>query len=186
MMSIVDSFKKTIIFFNGLKTEGLITDYALIGGLALSAWVEPRTTKDIDLAIVVSQSLTWQDIASLIKTRLGRKVILQKGNKRTTIQEKLSFMIGHIEVDLISTKGFVLAAEAVEHAVTAEVFDKSVKVAIPEYLILLKLLPLSLQDEVDIRALMKKADPKKLKTLAQRHSLLPKLEPLLIKSKKKR
>ncbi|MCG2720672.1 MAG: hypothetical protein L6290_01465 [Thermodesulfovibrionales bacterium] len=83
-MSIVESFKKTIAFFNELKKEGLIADYALIGVLALSAWVEPRTTKDVDL-VVVSKNQTWQDIASLIKTRLHKKVVLQKGNKRTTI-----------------------------------------------------------------------------------------------------
>jgi len=183
-MSIVESFKKTINFFDELKKEGLIADYALIGGLALSAWVEPRTTKDVDLVVVISKNLIWQDIASLIKTRLGKKVILQKGNKRTTIQEKLSFMMGHVEVDLISTKGFQLAAEAVEDAVSAKVFDKSVKVASPEYLILLKLLPLSLQDEVDISALLKKTDLKELKTLAEKHSLLPKLEHLLIKLKR--
>jgi hypothetical protein len=85
MISIVESFEKTIIFFDGLKKEGFIADYALIGGLALSAWVEPRTTKDVDLVVVVSKNQTWQDIASLIKTRLHKKVVLQKGNKRTTI-----------------------------------------------------------------------------------------------------
>jgi hypothetical protein len=184
MMSIVESFEKTIIFFDELKKEGLITDYALIGGLALSAWVEPRTTKEVDIVVVISKNLTWQDIASLIKTRLRKKAILQKGNKRTAIQEKLSFMMGHVEVDLISTKGFGLAAEAVEHALSATVFDKSVKVASPEYLILLKLLPLSLQDEVDISVLMREADLKKLKMLAEKHSLLTKLETLLIKPKR--
>jgi hypothetical protein len=49
-----------------------------------------------------------------------------------------------------------------------------------EYLILLKLLPLCSQDEIDIRKLMKKADLNSLTTLAEKHSLLPKLEPLLI------
>lgn len=183
-MSIVESFKKTIVFFDELKKEGLIAEYALIGGLALSAWVDPRTTKDVDLVVAVSKDLTWQYIASLIKTRLHKKVILQKGNKRTTIQEKLSFVMSQMEVDVISTKGFGLAAEAIEHAVSAVVFDRSVKVVIPEYLILLKLLPLSLQDKVDISALMEKADLKRLKMLAEKHSLLPKLEPLLIKQKK--
>jgi hypothetical protein len=185
-MSIVEYFKKTITFFDGLKKEKLITDYALIGGLALSAWINPRTTKDVDLVVVVSKNLTWQDVAALIETRLHKKVILQKGSKRTTIQEKLSFMMGDIEVDLISTKGFGLAAEAIENAVSAEVFDRSVKVVSPEYLILLKLLPLSSQDEIDISALMKKADLKRLETLAEKHSLLLKLQPLLIKPKKLR
>jgi len=53
----------------------------------------------------------------------------------------------------------------------------------PRSIILLKLLPLSGQDEIDIRALIKKADRNQLKTLAQRHYLLPKLEALLSKGK---
>ncbi|HAK89530.1 MAG: hypothetical protein A2077_00755 [Nitrospirae bacterium GWC2_46_6] len=42
-MSIIEAFIKTISFFDELKDEGIIEDYALIGGLALSAWVRPRT-----------------------------------------------------------------------------------------------------------------------------------------------
>jgi hypothetical protein len=180
-MSIVESFKKTIIFFDELKKERLITDYALIGGLALSAWIEPRTTKDADFVVIISKKITWQDIASLIETRLHKKVILQKGNKRTTIQEKLSFMMGQIEVDLISTKGFRLALEAVENAVPAEIFNKDLKVVTPEYLILLKLIPLSDQDKIDISRLVKKVDMTGLTKLAESHLLLPKLETLLTK-----
>jgi hypothetical protein len=183
-MPIIESFRKTITFFDEIRKEGLITDYALIGGLALSAWIEPRTTRDVDLVVMLSGKLTWKDIVSVIGTRLHKKVIVQKGNKRTIIQEKLSFMMGQIEIDVISTRGFQLAAEAIENAVPARVFDKNVNVVSSEYLILLKLLPLSAQDEIDIKALMKKADLRKLRVLAEKHSLLPKLEPLLIKPKK--
>jgi hypothetical protein len=183
-VSIVESFKKTITFFDEIQKEGLIADYALIGGLALSAWVRPRTTRDVDLVITISNKMTWSDIASIIEIRLNKKVILQKGTRRTTIQEKLSFMMGHIEVDVMSTRGFELAAEAIENAVHANIFNKKVKVVNPEYLILLKLLPLSSQDEVDIVTLLKKSHLNKLKKLAEKYSLLPKLEILLIKSKK--
>ena len=182
-MSIVESFRKAITFFEELHREGLIIDYAIIGGLALSAWVNPRTTKDVDLVVAVSRQITWKDLASSIETRLHKKVYLQKGSKRTTIQEKLSFMIGSIEVDAISTKDFELALEAIENAVTAKIFDKNVKVITPEYLILLKLIPLSPQDKIDIRALMKKADIKILKMLADKHSLLHKFDSMLTKGK---
>ena len=95
------------------------------------------------------------------------------------IKEKLSFVIGQIEVDVISAKGFELAAEAIKKSVTAEVFGKSVKVATPEYLILLKLLPLSQQDAVDIKALSKKANIKNLRSLAEKHFLISKLETVI-------
>ena len=93
-------------------------------------------------------------------------------------------MMGQIEVDVISTKGFELAAEAIENAMHAQVFDKSIKVVSPEYLILLKLLPLSSQDEIDIRLLLKKADMNSLRTLAEKYHLLPKLTSLQTKIKK--
>ncbi|MFA4828419.1 MAG: hypothetical protein WC855_07975 [Thermodesulfovibrionales bacterium] len=95
------------------------------------------------------------------------------------IKEKLSFVAGQIEVDVISTKGFELAAEAIKTSVVAEVFGKNVKVVTPEYLILLKLLPLSSQDAIDIKALSKKADMRRLKALAEKHFLLSKLETLI-------
>lgn len=180
-MSIIQSFQKTIAFFNELKKENLIKDYALIGGLALSAWVEPRTTKDIDLIVVISPEITWKDISSLIETRLHKKVAVQKGSRKTTIQEKLSFMEGQMEVDVISSKGFELALEAVEKAVPTRIFGKIVKVATPEFLILLKLLPFSMQDQIDIISLMKQADLKGLKLLADKHSLQPKLESIMNK-----
>ncbi|GAB4486312.1 MAG: hypothetical protein OHK006_13970 [Thermodesulfovibrionales bacterium] len=97
------------------------------------------------------------------------------------MKEKLSCVTGPIEVDVISTKGFPLAEEAIRKAVAAEVFKKSVKVATPEYLILLKLLPLSGQDALDIRALSREADMAKVRRLAKKHFLLPKLESVISK-----
>lgn len=175
-MSIVESFKKIITFFDEIRNEGIIEDYALIGGLALSAWIRPRTTKDIDLIVVASKDIKWKNVASIIETRLHKKVAVQKMTQRTHIKEKLSFILGQIEVDIISTKGFDLAEEAIKNSVVAKVFGKHIKVVVPEYLILLKLLPLSSQDTIDIRALVKKADRDRLKTLAQKHYLLLKLE----------
>jgi hypothetical protein len=178
-VSIIESFKKIIVFFDDIKSEGIIGDYALIGGLALSAWIRPRTTKDIDLVVVVSERIKWADLASIIEARLHKKVAIHKGTQRTNIKEKLSFVSGQIEVDVINTKGFGLAGEAIKNAVIAEVFGKSVKVVAPEYLILLKLLPLTNQDAIDIKALAKKADMHRLTSLAKRHYLLPKLKSII-------
>ena len=183
-MTIIDAFQETVAFFDALKKEGFIIDYALIGGLALSAWVRPRTTRDVDIVVAISETMAWSDIVSLIETRLRKRVALQKGTQRTNIKEKLSFVIGQIEVDVISTKGFDLAYEAISHGVTVKVFDKKVKVVTPEYLILLKLLPLSDQDILDIRALTKKAEMKRLVTLAEEHHLLSKLERVMAKGRR--
>ncbi len=180
-MSIIESFTSTISFFDEIKHEGLIDDYALIGGLALSAWVRPRTTQDMDFIIAVSEKMTWQHIISVIENRLNKKVAVHKGTQRTNIKDKLSFVSGHMEVDVISTRGFGLAAEAIKHAVVATIFGLDVRVITPEYLILLKLLPFGEQDVVDIRSLLKKADKDKIFALAEKHHLLSKLESITMK-----
>lgn len=182
-MSILESFKETISFFDKIKNEGLIDDYALIGGLALSAWIRPRTTQDVDFIIAVSEEISWQDIVSVIENRLHKKVSVNKGNQRTNIKDKLSFMSGQIEVDVISTNGFSLAAEAIKKAVVAQVFGIDVKVATPEYLILLKLLPFGEQDVLDIKALIKKVDKTKLILLAKKHHLMTKLDSVVLITK---
>ena len=182
-MPLIEAFKKTINFFEALKKEHFIDDYALIGGLALSAWVRPRTTRDIDLVVALSSNADWSDIISAIETRLGKRVAVQKGTRRTNIKEKLSYVEGPLEVDVISTRDFSVAVEAIRHAVVAEVFDVKVKVATPEYLIILKLLPLSEQDALDIKALAKKADMDRVRSLAKRHYLTPKLEQVFSKAK---
>ena len=175
-MTIVEAFRESIAFFYEMKAEGIIRDYALIGGLALSAWLRPRTTRDVDLVVVLSKTVSWSHLVSFLETRLKKKIAMQKGSARTNIKEKLSFVLGQIEVDVISAQGFDLAAEAVKAAVPVEVFGAQVNVATPEYLILLKLLPLSEQDAVDIKSLLKKADKSKVATLAKKHFLQQKLE----------
>jgi hypothetical protein len=55
-MNLIESFKKTITFFEELQDDGFIDGYALIGGLALSAWVRPRTTRDMDVVVAVSHA----------------------------------------------------------------------------------------------------------------------------------
>ncbi len=178
-MSIIETFIKTISFFDELKDEGIIEDYALIGGLALSAWIRPRTTRDVDLMVIISKKISWDDLVSIIKTRLQKKVSVHKATPQMTIQEKFSFMYGHIQVDIIGTGGFDLAVDAIKNAVVADVFGRSIKVATPEYLILLKLIPLSSQDIVDIKELAKKIDMHKVSNLAEKYFLLPKLESII-------
>ena len=180
-MPIVESFKRTISFFDNIKNEGLIEDYALIGGLALSAWIRPRTTQDIDFIVAISGEITWDNIATTIENRLQKKVAIQKGTKRTDIKDKLSFFYGQIEVDVISTKGFRLADEAMRNAIVTRVFGMDVKVVTPEYLILLKLLPFGRQDILDVNALLKKADKTRLFSLAEKHHLLQKLKTVILK-----
>jgi len=51
---------------------------------------------------------------SIIETRLHKKVAVQKGTRRSNIKGKPSFISGHIEVDLIRTRGFGLASAEIQ------------------------------------------------------------------------
>jgi len=48
--TLIDQLKKIVQFLNKQKI-----DYALAGGLAFSALVEPRATMDIDIIIMINE-----------------------------------------------------------------------------------------------------------------------------------
>ena len=91
----------------------------------------------------------------------------------------LSFRLGQIEVDLVDTSGFALAADAVRAAATARIFRKRVKVVTPACLILLKALPLTARDALDIKELVPAADRRRLRALARKHFLTDRLHKAL-------
>jgi hypothetical protein len=183
LIPVIEAFVRTVDFMDHLREDGYVRDYALIGGLALSAWTDPRNTRDVDFVVSVADGTTWPGIAALVESGFRKKTVVKKGNRRTTIQDKLSFVAGQIEVDLIGTRGFALAEEAMENALVASVFGRRVKIATPEYLVLLKLIPLGAQDRIDIVTLLRKADRRKLRVLARRHFLLARLESVLQEAK---
>lgn len=175
MLPVVEAFVRAIDLMEELRREKVCADYALLGGLALSAWIRPRTTRDVDLAVVLAPGITWEKFASFLGAKLGKKIALRKGSARTNIKGMLSFRLGQIEVDLIDTSGFPLAEDAVRAAATARVFRKKVKVVTPEYLTLLKLLPLTARDALDIGELGQAVDRRKLRALARKHFLSDRL-----------
>jgi hypothetical protein len=129
LIPVIAAFVRTVDFMDRLREEGHVQDYALIGGLALSAWAEPRNTRDVDLVVSVAEGTTWPGIAALVESGFRKKTVVKRGTRRTTIQDKLSFVAGQIEVDLIGTRGFPLADEAMENALVATVFGRKVKMA---------------------------------------------------------
>ena len=51
-----------------LRTDGRIDGFALIGGLAVSAWSPPRATMDVDLLVLAK---TENSLPSLIHPETG-------------------------------------------------------------------------------------------------------------------
>ncbi|ULA63388.1 MAG: hypothetical protein LZF86_110083 [Nitrospira sp.] len=48
------------------RTQGLLEQFALIGGLAVSVWAEPRATRDIDFAVAL-QAGSPQSLAEVLR-----------------------------------------------------------------------------------------------------------------------
>jgi hypothetical protein len=90
---------------------------------------------------------------------------------KETIREMFPFTENLLEVDIISAQGFPLAEEAIENSVTIEAFGQTVKIATPEYLIAIKLIPFEDQDKLDIRRLLEVADLPETKAVAARYGL---------------
>jgi predicted nucleotidyltransferase len=140
-MPVLEDFSKVLRFFDSLKSEKLVKDYAIIGGLALSAWIKPRATRDIDLLVSCSGDLGHNDLKYLVESRLGKKTVGHTMGKNETIRGMFSFNENLLEADVISAQDFPLAEEAIENAVDIEVLGQKVKIATPEYIIALKLIP---------------------------------------------
>jgi len=152
LIPVIEAFVRTVDFMDRLRQEGHIRDYALIGGLALSAWPNPGT-RGTSILCFCGRGHTWPGIAALVESGFRKKTVVKKDTSRTTIQDKLSFVTGQIEVDLIG-RGDLPWPKRQWRTHLSSVFRKAVKIATPEYLILLKLIPLGAQDKIDIGALL--------------------------------
>lgn len=125
-----------------------VADFALTGGVAFSYWVEPRYTKDIDVA----GTLTEAGADRLLALHDGMRV----GPER--VPDVVRFRVDDWDVDLFVAKGGH-SQSALDRAVDVEFDGVRIKVVTKEDLVLHKFLKLRtdrsrvLQDLADLRAL---------------------------------
>lgn len=112
--------------------------FCLIGGLAVQYWVEIRKTDDVDLVVL------GDDLNRLKQIFPGGRDILHG----------YSFRLDGVNVDVMSSTEFAWAQEAIEKAREYDFLGTRIKVALPEYLILFKLVPMRDRDVSDIIALL--------------------------------
>jgi hypothetical protein len=125
-----------------LESAGV--DFALVGGLAVSVWVEPRFTRDVELAVVMPSDPAAEALtASLVRT--GYQVIAQvEQEERHRLATVRLLPPGAksegLLVDLLFASSGV-EPEIVEAAPLVEVLpDLRMRVARPEHLLALKVL----------------------------------------------
>ena len=123
-----------------LRAEG--ARFALVGGLAVSAWAEPRLTRDADLAVSVAGDAEAEALVHRLHGRGYRvgALVEQEHVGRLATARLLDGAESGLFVDLLFASSGV-EPELVEHAVeVALVTDLVVPVASVGYLIALKLL----------------------------------------------
>ncbi len=151
----------------------LEVDYALVGGLAVSARAEPRTTRDVDLAISVPGDEDAERIIHALQSR-GYAVVtlVEQTNTARLATARLRKVKGAaVIVDLLFASSGI-ESEIVRQATTLELLPAlSLRVACVGHLLAMKVLARDdrtrPQDYDDIRALLAVAK-KKDRSLAEK------------------
>ena len=144
--TLTEQLKKIVQFLNEQQI-----DYALAGGLAFSALVEPRATMDIDLIVMIKET-QLNDFKALLKLEF-EPVIIHKAPmhfKQATIWRVINLIEG---IELIFD--FILAESeflinVIERALEIEFFGTKLKIITLEDLILLKYCANRTQDIADL------------------------------------
>ncbi len=160
-----------------VTARGLLQHYALIGGLAVSAWGVPRATRDIDFAVALGAA---DPVALAAQLGASYRPADTDDPLRGVFQIDIKVAAQTVPVQLI-----VLPpswTEVIFGAVeTLSVLESPVPIINWQALVLLKVYaggPVDLQDARELLALHQ-AEPTTLKRLAESVGLLTELETLL-------
>jgi len=125
------SFRDALLAIHGLRKDGVITEYAIGGAMAISFWSEPVSTFDVD-------------VFALLPPTSGPMVSLEPlytwASRHGHAIQQEHIIMGGIPVQIIPAHN-ALAEEAVHEAATLDLEGLAVRVIRPEYLIALYLEP---------------------------------------------
>jgi predicted nucleotidyltransferase len=152
--TLIDQLKKIVQFLNKQKI-----DYALAGGLAFSALVEPRATMDIDIIIMIKEEHLF-GFTNLLKNEF-ESIITHKEPMHFNLMKILRAInfIGNREMIF----DFILAESeyhknTIERAFEIDFFEFKLKIITLEDLILLKNFAKRTQDIADLDKIYKTLD----------------------------
>ena len=142
--------------------------WALVGGLAVSVRSEPRTTRDLDLAVLVPDDRDAERLVNDLRARgyLPETLLEQESTGRLATIRLLApgEEQGGVLVDLLFASSGI-EPEIVSSAERLDVFpDLAVPVARTGHLLALKVLAGRAKDLADIEALVAEASPEDLDT----------------------
>ena len=150
-MSFTDAFRA----LNGLKRRRVIRDYAVIGAIAATAYMEPIFTEDIDVIILVDTDeeylRTFRRVAELAEA-----------------QEGMHHILGGVPVQMFPSTTNLLFGDTFDQARLVRIGRLRAKFASPEHLILLYLEPFRQKDRLRILHLLPNANLDSVRTLLER------------------
>ena len=120
----MDSFAEALGAIRDLKGEGVVTDYAVGGAMALVFWSEPATTFDIDVFVLMEQK----------GVLVSLEPIYAWARRHGYPEQHEHLIVSGIPVQIIPAHN-QLAVEAVANAADLEYEGRSVRVIRPEYLV---------------------------------------------------
>lgn len=155
-----------------LKTDldSMRLKWAIIGGLAYSIYADPRTTKDIDVAVATDSKQELEEIVlHLLKQGYKDKQLLMRMNPTHRLGMRVSLPTSRrysIPVDLL-TDSSGIEREIVEEAKIIEILPSlSLPVASLSHILAMKILASNdadrEQDKLDAKALMRVATQEEL------------------------
>jgi hypothetical protein len=121
-------------------------EYALIGGHAVNAWVEPRFTADIDLTI--EAGVAQMERLATVLERAGFTIQLESGADQPSGPDFVRFasVDGRLVLELQAAK-----TELQDWIIRRALHDsRGLRVATPEDLIILKLIANRPKDQIDL------------------------------------
>lgn len=148
------SFGNAIQILLCLKRKMALNDFVVIGAVAATAYLEPMTTEDLDMIVLVETDKDYIEVF--------RRV--QKVADRT---EGMHLVLSGVPVQMFPTTTKPLYRDTLENARTFNIDGINVKVASPEHLVVLALEANRYKDKVRIQYLLPEANIEYLKELLE-------------------
>jgi len=144
-----------LVTLNNLKKKGVIKDYAIAGGYAISYYLEPAYTYDLDILALFGSDEDYHSLYEYFR---------EQGNKI----EEIYIFIDDMPVQFFPSFIGKLFSNAIRDARRVKVKGVNTKVVTVEYLIALLLKAFRPKDKVRIVELLDKANEGLLKDILGR------------------
>ncbi len=149
------AFIDAVAALNKFKRRRIIRDYAIIGAVAATAYMEPVFTEDIDVVILADSDEEYLRAYGAIAAE-------------SETMDGMHHILGGVPVQIFPSTVMPLYRDAVEQAIKVRIDSIRAKVATAEHLILMYLTANRPRDRMRVGYLLEDADESRLQSLLER------------------